>query len=277
MWLTDKFVDYPCTVIAVGLLVVALFSLCCLLLESYWPSPITNRDLLDYADINTNMFDAREAAYAEIQRKSSPTGEIPLQSITKQDWWLNIGISCKQGACDNVLSPRGLQLMLEIDKIIGDDPDWQKMCLVASETNRTCADDPNPDGGKIAKVSAIPLFKTAYGEDLSELTQFAIDFALFGLARQETFFNATLPLFSKDYNRNHRKARSTRFLLLPAGPIEIEGVRYKTLGDRQPDQEFWIANWQVSLNEKLLLLEEKYPEFLIHSFGRAYAYRFFYR
>jgi len=30
------------------------------------PSPITNRDLLDYEDINTKMFDAREAATAEI-------------------------------------------------------------------------------------------------------------------------------------------------------------------------------------------------------------------
>ena len=46
--------------------------------KSYWPSPITNRDLLDYADINTQLFDAREAAYAEIQEKSSPSGEIPL-------------------------------------------------------------------------------------------------------------------------------------------------------------------------------------------------------
>lgn len=66
MWLTDKFVDYPISVIMIGLLVVGLFSLACFLLESYWPSPITNRDLLDYSDINTNMFDMREAAYAEI-------------------------------------------------------------------------------------------------------------------------------------------------------------------------------------------------------------------
>jgi hypothetical protein len=109
--------------------------------------------------------------------------------------------------------------MIEIDRIIDEDSDWRKMCLMASETNRTCADDPNPIGGKMAKISAIPLFKTAYGGDLSELTQFSIDFALFGLARQEVFFNATLPLFSKEYNRENRKARSTRFLLMPAGPI----------------------------------------------------------
>ena len=108
MWLTDQFVDSPWTVIFVGLAIVALFTAACALLESYWPSPITNRDLLDYGDINTQMFDAREAAYAEIQEKSSPTGTIPLQSITKQDWWLNIGVTCRPGACDNVLSPRGL-------------------------------------------------------------------------------------------------------------------------------------------------------------------------
>lgn len=153
--------------------------------------------------------------------------------------------------------------MLEIDQLVENDPVWKKLCLMASPTNRTCAADPDPTNGKIAKISAIPLFKTAYGHDLSELTQFAIDFALFGLAREEKFFNATLPLFSKDYNRNNRKARATRFLLLPAGPIEMKDIRYKTLGDRAPDQEYWIANWQVELNDKLLTIQEDYPEFEI--------------
>ena len=108
---------------------------------------------------------------------------------------------------------------------------WGKVCLMASETNQTCANDPSI-GGKIAKISPIPVFKTAYGEDLSELTQFSIDFALFGLAFKEDYFNLTLPLFSKDYTRNHRKAKMTRFLLMNAGPIDIDGIRYKNLGDR---------------------------------------------
>jgi hypothetical protein len=42
------------------------------------PSPVTNRDFLDYNDLNTKLFDAREAALGEIQERSSPTGEIPL-------------------------------------------------------------------------------------------------------------------------------------------------------------------------------------------------------
>ena len=83
IWLTDKFVDYPGTVICTGLAIVLLFSIITVLCESYLPSPITNRDILDYADINTNLFDAREAAYAEIQQSSSSTGRIPLQSISK--------------------------------------------------------------------------------------------------------------------------------------------------------------------------------------------------
>jgi len=78
---------------------------------------------------------------------------------------------------------------------------------------------------------------------LSELTQFSIDFALFGLAFQEDLFNLTLPLFSKDYKRDNRKAKMIRFLLLNAGPVDLEGVRYSNLGDRQSDQEFLIANW----------------------------------
>jgi len=62
MWITDMYVDNPWKVIFVGAAVIGLFSLICVAAELYWPSPITNRDLLDYADVRTLMFDAREAA-----------------------------------------------------------------------------------------------------------------------------------------------------------------------------------------------------------------------
>jgi hypothetical protein len=71
-------VDYPKTIIFSGVFIILLFTFLTVILELYMPSPITNRDLLDYGDINTKLFDAREAATAEIQAKSSDTGEIPL-------------------------------------------------------------------------------------------------------------------------------------------------------------------------------------------------------
>ena len=206
------------------------------------PLPITNRDLLDYGDINTKLFDAREAATAEIQAKSSDSGEIPLQSISKQDWWLNIAVECVAEGCDNVLTPKGLKLLSEIDAIIENDPQWKNVCILDSPTNQTCANDASI-GGKLAKISPLPLFKLAFGEDLSELTQFGIDFALYGLAREEDYFNYTIPLFSKDYNRFNRKAKMTRFLLLTGGPVEMDGTRYKNMGDRQFEQEYNVANW----------------------------------
>jgi len=68
-----------------------------------------------------------------------------------------------------------------------------------------------------------------------------------------------------------------RIILIPAGPIEFDGIRYKNMGDRWSSQEFEIAQWQIDLNFKLMkLVEDKYPDFKVHSFGRAYAYRWFY-
>ena len=207
--------------------------------HGYWPSMLTNRDLIDYSDINTQLFDAREAAISEIQERSTPTGEIPLQSISKQDWWLNIGVECIKKDCDNILTPQGVELLVKIDELIENDPLWPKVCLRASETDPSCANDAL--NMHIAKISPVPIFKAAYGEDLSELTQFAIDFALFGLAYQQDLFDMAVPLFSKEFNRNNRKAQMTRFLIMNAGPVEMEGVRYKNMGDRQPDQEYLVA------------------------------------
>lgn len=85
------------------------------------------------------------------------------------------------------------------------------MCLLEAGTQK-CADDASI-GGKLAKGSALRLFRTAYGDDLSEITQFAIDLALFGLAYQEELFEYSLPAFSREYSRTNRKARMTRVLL----------------------------------------------------------------
>ena len=68
-----------------------------------------------------------------------------------------------------------------------------------------------------------------------------------------------------------------RFLLIISGPVDIGGIRYKNMGDRQFDQEFEIANWQVDLSQKLEEINKQYPEFKIYSFGRAFVYRYFYR
>jgi hypothetical protein len=57
IWLTDIFVDYPKSVIFFGIVVIAGFLTAMILLESYWPSAITNRDLIDYSDLNTQMWD----------------------------------------------------------------------------------------------------------------------------------------------------------------------------------------------------------------------------
>lgn len=76
---------------------------------------------------------------------------------------------------------------------------------------------------------------------MSELTQYAIDFAMFGLASSEQYFNFTIPLFSKEYSSTNRKAKMVRIILMVAGPIDINGIRYKNMGDRWPDQEYEIA------------------------------------
>lgn len=71
-----------------------VFTFFCLYYKTYWPSPVTSRDLLDYTHPNTIFYDTRETAQAEIQQKSSEDGSIPLQSITNQELWLQIGIEC---------------------------------------------------------------------------------------------------------------------------------------------------------------------------------------
>lgn len=156
-----------------------------------------------------------------------------MQSITKQDWWLFVGIECASDDCDNILTPEGVKVMQAVDDMVEQDPLWPKLCLLEAGSEK-CANDITI-GGKVAKASPLDIFKFAYGGDISELTQYAIDIALFGLAYDKRFFDYTIPFFSKDYSRGNRKAKKIRMLIQLAGPIDSYGIRYNNLGDRTAD------------------------------------------
>ena len=133
--------------------------------------------------------------------------------------------------------------------------------------------------GNTALASPLSIFKFAFPDykDFSEITQFAIDFALFGLAREEDMFNMTIPLFSKEFSRFSRKSKMVRALVIPGGPIEVDGDRFKNIGDRWSEQDFIISDWEVHIDDLMMELQKDYPNFKIYTFGRAYAYRYFYR
>lgn len=65
-WLTNQFVNRPFCVIIFGLGIIMAFAFFCVYYKTYWPSPVTSRDLLDYTHPNTVFYDTRQAAQAEI-------------------------------------------------------------------------------------------------------------------------------------------------------------------------------------------------------------------
>ena len=79
-----------------GAVVILIFTIVAVWAQTWIPSPITNRDLLDYSDVRTQSFDTRSAAEAYIQAHSDPSGMIPLQSVVDSNWLLVIGIETKE-------------------------------------------------------------------------------------------------------------------------------------------------------------------------------------
>ena len=49
----------------------------------------------------------------------------------------------------------------------------------------------------------------------------------------DAYWNLALPLFSKEFTRENLKAKMVRFVVVPAGPVEEDGVRYSHMRDRQ--------------------------------------------
>ena len=281
LWLTDTFVDHPWKVIFAGAAFFVVMTVLCLVLECYWPSPVTLRDLLDYGDKRTKLFDAREAAVAEIQAKMNDSGQIPLQTITNPNWDWHIALDCSDddtNSCDNILTPEGIRLMLRVDAMIEEDPAWTKMCALDHATGE-CFAEARP-GGTTAKASPLLLFESLLPDaDLANITQEEIDDVLEQFAgAPDAYWNLALPLFSKDFSRTNLKAKMVRVVVRPAGPVEVDGVRYSHMRDRQAAQEFAVAEWENELDGRLFeMVEEEYPTYRLGSFGRSYLYRCFYR
>ena len=182
LFITDMFVDRTCLCTGIGAFLILTFTGFCVGFKTYWPSPVTVRDLIDYTDIRTKMFDLREAAQGELQTLTNKGGLAPLQRSKNPNWDLAIGIECITPGCDNAVTPRGLLLMDKINDLIEKDKMWPKFCLRHSRTNSSCADDPNPDGGVTSKATLTTAFKVVFKNiPIEEYTQYAIDLVLYGL------------------------------------------------------------------------------------------------
>lgn len=62
----------------------------------------------------------------------------PLRRSDPLSWITMIFIECNFEGCDNVLTPRGVQLLSEINNVIETDPDWPNLCMAETDTNTTC-------------------------------------------------------------------------------------------------------------------------------------------
>lgn len=56
-------------------------------------------------------------------------------------------------------------------------------------------------------------------------------------------FDYAMPLFSRGFTRKNRKAKLVRMGLIMGGPVELNGVRYSHMRDRQEAQELYVADW----------------------------------
>lgn len=151
-------------------------------------------------------------------------------------------------------------MLSEIDKEINNDPDWPNVCMAESDTNTTCLGF-DPVTRKQSKGSFLALLNPLYGTDHSEITQYAIDFALFIPARVQFVLELTQQLFSKEFVKDDRKAKMTRMIIRLAGPLEVNGIRYANMKDRIEEQNLFVNEWVQSLNSRVQKIQKaRYPD-----------------
>ena len=68
-----------------------------------------------------------------------------------------------------------------------------------------------------------------------------------------------------------------RLILKFGSPLNVNGIRYKTNKDRMSEQDQYITNWQIMLNEYLQNLQDKYKGFKIYTYGKEYVRNQLYR
>jgi hypothetical protein len=169
--------------------------------------------------------------------------QMGVRSIEHRDWTLQI---LYESYTDNILTMDNIRRIEEIEIEVLRMPEFKNFCMARSLTDTACNDN-------LAFLSFTIIVKGYYRQpSLDNINQQMLLDLMDVLTNSETSWPQYRSFFDNGTNKdNPYQSKWLRSIFYGAGPLEIDGVRYKSIQDRTKEQQLKVAEFHAKIEERL--------------------------
>ena len=232
MWFTKLIVTKTWLVLLLSVSFILLMTFLCVVLGGFELSDEHDRDYLVWDDKLVKEWDMLELGKERIQTNYAG-GIQPLRTTTIDDWTTSITFECKN--CTNILTADFIKEMYAIEQKVVTNSKYGTFCQATSSTDSTC----DPD--------AYDSFSKNFAGTINTLTQAQVDTFLGTVQSTDSIYDDNKIYLESTFTQSNLVSTKARAIFKFAGPIEIDGKRYKTYTDDEVKQSEKFVSFSKEL------------------------------
>ena len=220
MWFTKLIVTKGWLIILIAVSFILLMTILSVVLGGFELSDEHERDYLVWDDKMVKDWDKLELAKEKVN--TNFPGEIqPLRTSVITDWVTSVTFECTD--CDTILTADFIKQMYAIEQKVKVHSDYSKYCQAESTNDTSCKD------------TAYKSFTRNFEGSINTLTQAQVDTFLATMSTDSVYTSNNIFL-ETTFTQSNLKSKRARAIFLFAGPIEVDGKRYKSYHDDEAEQ-----------------------------------------
>lgn len=236
LWFSKILVHYTWVVITLSLAFIIILTILTVALGGFDLADQGNRDYLIWDAKEVEEYDMLELTKEKIQT-NYPNGIQPLRTTSMQEWTTSVMFECKD--CNTILTADFIKQMYEIEQKVVSDANYKNYCKAVSSSNSACS------------TSAYSSFAKNFATNINTLTQADVDTYLNSIKNDQNVYLSNNIFLESSFSRTNLVSKKARAIFVMAGPIEVDGKRYKTYSDDESGQEEKFVDFSYDIEEKV--------------------------
>ncbi len=258
IWITDMMVAKPCWFIIGGYISLLLILVLAASLDFFVLEENHQRDFLIWDEEKTEDWDRMYVAEDYLLGGSGTGEEKPLRLTQVSDWNPIMLFRARDGG--NLISRDRLIKVREYEKKLYERDGWKDVCLAENADNSSCSSTES----FISCLAFMPL--AGLDQPIEDYTDEELwDGFKTLLDDEEKWSNIALLFQRRDFIQGNGTVSFMRSFVRYATPLDVNGIRYKSLLDEREDQKQFIRDFSLEVYDEFKENEDDddvYPQLM---------------
>ncbi|CAI2362894.1 unnamed protein product [Moneuplotes crassus] len=253
-WFTKFIVQKTWIVVLATIVFAIVMTVTCIALGGFELSDEHDRDYMVWDSIQMKNWDMLELSKEAVQTNYAG-GIQPLRTTSIDKWTTSITFECKN--CSTILTADYIKEMYAVEQAIISDANFANFCLAVSSTDSSCD-----------MSRSYYSFSKNFASNINTLTQADVDTYLANIRASESLYFQNNVFMETQFTQNNTISQKARAIYVFAGPIEIDGKRWKTYTDDEAGQEEKMADFSLDLEKRFKTVNTSLK---VQLYNRAWA------